>query len=418
MQEVVLLKMGELVLKGLNRGRFEQALLKHARDVLRPYGNFTLVSRQSTITVTPVTPTSAAADKAVPDAAGALQASAFPEGAVAALQRVFGVAALTRALSCPKSLEAIFAVAPDYLAPALNNVKTFKVEARRADKNFPLTSPELMREVGGFLHDRFPHLTVDLKSPELVVYVEIRDTHAFLHAGVLPGAGGLPRGTSGRAVWLLSGGIDSPVAGYLMARRGLLPLPLHFYSYPYTSPEARDKVLTLAQKLVPHLGPMRVRMAPFTAVQEAIYRHCPEPLFTVIMRRFMMRVSERVALYDKAGALITGESLGQVASQTMEALGVTERVLTLPVLRPLIGMDKEDIVRHARNIGTLETSILPLEDCCTVFTPRHPRTRPVLAEIERAEEALDVEGLVTGVMKEMTIFYVTEDNWREGFKKT
>ncbi len=375
MEQVLLIKMGELVLKGLNRARFESRLLEQIKGRLRPYGEFLVSARQSTVTAVP-------------------QGPVDWEGARAAAGRVFGVAALSEAASLPKDLPAIIAGSIEYLAPALQAARSFKVEARRADKAFPFTSIQIAQELGGALHDAFPHLTVDVRRPEVTVLAEIRDFAAYIHAKSLPGAGGLPLGMSGKAVLLLSGGIDSPVAGWRMARRGLELLPVHFFSYPYTSSEARDKVVELARLMALWCGPMTVRMVPFTAVQEAIRRHCPEDLFTVIMRRVMMEIASRVARANNAGALITGESLGQVASQTMEAMAATEDAATLPVFRPLIGMDKEEIVTTARHIGTLETSILPFEDCCTVFTPRHPKTKPRLEKVLEAEAALDKETLI------------------------
>ncbi len=370
-----MLKLGELVLKGLNRGRFERQLVEEVARRVRRFGVFTVESRQSVISVMP-------------------EGDADMDGAFDACAKVFGVMTLTRACEVPKDIGAITAGAADYLRGALVRARSFKVEAKRSDKLFPLTSPEISRTVGGDLHDAFPHLTVDVRNPDVQVVVEVRDRAAYVHGAPTPGAGGLPPGCGGQALLLLSGGIDSPVAGYMIAKRGVKPLPLHFYSYPYTSPEALDKVKTLAVQLADWTGPALLRLVPFTKVQEAIRRQCPEDYFTLIMRRFMMDIAGRVAVRAKAGALITGESLGQVASQTMEALGVTDVSTTLPVLRPLIGMDKEEIVALARRIGTFETSILPYEDCCTVFTPRHPKTRPQLEAVLQAEAGLDREALI------------------------
>ena len=272
------------------------------------------------------------------------------------------------------------------------------VESKRADKTFPLTSIQISQQVGGALHQAFPTCEVNVHDPELVVHIEIRDDAAYVHGPAEEGAGGLPIGMGGTAVSLLSGGIDSPVSSYMIAKRGVKLEMVHFFSPPYTSDEAKEKVLSLAKLLVPWCGRLTVQIVPFTEIQEEIRRNCPEEFFTLIMRRFMMRISQRVADQVKAKALVTGENLGQVASQTMEALRVTEDVVDLPVLRPLIGMDKEEIVRLSRKIGTFDTSILPYEDCCTVFTPRHPRTKPNLDEVREAEAVLDIEGLIDRAM--------------------
>lgn len=374
--EIFLLKMGEMVLKGLNRRTFEERLMGNARRRLQKYGKFRIYSRQS---ITYVEPKEAGCDM---------------DGAFATLSRLFGVVGLSRAKACEKTPEAILETAKTYLHDDLMAARTFKVESKRSDKTFPLTSIQLSQYVGGELNEAFPHIQADMHHPELTVHVEVRDFAAYVHGDPAPGAGGLPVGVGGKAVSLLSGGIDSPVASWMMAKRGVALEMVHFFSYPYTSPEAKDKVLTLAQLLTPWCGRLTVHVVPFTRIQEQLRLHCPEALFTLLMRRFMMRISERVAQRVGAHGLITGESLGQVASQTMEAMAVTGQVCSLPVFRPLVGMDKEEIIRVARKIGTFETSILPYEDCCTVFTPRHPKTHPKLEEITEAEAALDIEALV------------------------
>ena len=374
--EIFLLKMGEMVLKGLNRRTFEERLMGNARRRLQKYGKFRIYSRQS---ITYVEPKEAGCDM---------------DGAFATLSRLFGVVGLSRAKACEKTPEAILETAKTYLHDDLMAARTFKVESKRSDKTFPLTSIQLSQYVGGELNEAFPHIQADMHHPELTIHVEVRDFAAYVHGDPAPGAGGLPVGVGGKAVSLLSGGIDSPVASWMMAKRGVALEMVHFFSYPYTSPEAKDKVLTLAQLLTPWCGRLTVHVVPFTRLPAQLRRHCPEALFTLLMRRFMMRISERVAQRVGAHGLITGESLGQVASQTMEAMAVTGQVCTLPVFRPLVGMDKEEIVRTARKIGTFETSILPYEDCCTVFTPRHPKTHPKLEEITEAEAALDIEALV------------------------
>ncbi len=376
MNDMLLLKPGELVLKGLNRHFFEDRLRANVARRLRSLGNFRITSVQSTIYVEP------------------LEEGIDMEEALRRCKQVFGIITVCRAAACPKEKEAIAKLAVEYLGDALSRAKSFKVESKRSDKSFPMTSIQLSQYVAAAIGEAFPDLPADMRRPELEVDVEIREQAAYVHAGGEPGAGGLPVGTCGRAVSLLSGGIDSPVSTWMIARRGVQIIPVHFFSFPYTSELAKQKVLDLARQLLPWCGRLTVEVIPFTHIQEEIRDKCPEPYFTLIMRRFMMRLAQEVALSNGCGALVTGENLGQVASQTMEAIRCTEAPLTLPVLRPLIGMDKEEIIRQARRLGTYETSILPYEDCCTVFTPRHPRTRPTPAEVEEAESALDVEALV------------------------
>ena len=376
MNEIILLKLGEMVLKGLNRRSFEDKLQANLHRRLRPFGQFRVYTRQSATYVEPI------------------GEGCDVEGAYEALKHVFGIVGLSLARPCGKDKDAILACAKEFLDDQLRAARTFKVETKRADKTFPMTSIQLSQYVGGELHEAYDNLEVDVHHPELTVYVEVRDYAAYVHTQPQPGAGGLPVGINGRAVSLLSGGIDSPVASWMIAKRGVALDMVHFFSYPYTSLEAKEKVLELARLLTPWTGRLTVHVVPFTAIQEELRRKCPEELFTVLMRRFMMRIAEAVAQRCGAGAIVTGECLGQVASQTMEAMRATTAVTTLPILRPVVGMDKEEIVRIARKINTFETSILPYEDCCTVFTPRHPRLRPVLGELEAAEAALDVEGLV------------------------
>ena len=376
MNDMILLKPGELVLKGLNRHFFEDRLRANVARRLRSLGEFRITSVQSTIYVEP------------------LSEDIDMEEAFRRCHQIFGIIAVCRAAACTKEKEAIAKTAVEYLGEQLKSAKSFKVESKRSDKTFPMTSIQLSQYVGGVIGEAFPDLPADMHHPDLEVNVEIREQAAYVHAGGEPAAGGLPVGTCGRAVSLLSGGIDSPVATWMIARRGVQIIPVHFFSFPYTSELAKQKVLDLAKLLLPWCGRLTVEVIPFTHIQEEIRDKCPEPYFTLIMRRFMMRLSQEVALANGCGALVTGENLGQVASQTMEALRCTEAPLTLPVLRPLIGMDKEEIIRRARELGTFETSILPYEDCCTVFTPKHPRTRPTPEEVEEAEAALDVEALI------------------------
>ena len=375
MHEIILCKLGEIVLKGLNRHSFEMKLMSNIRRRTQRYGKFKIYSRQSTIYVEPV------------------EETCDLNAAYDACKKVFGIIAIARAVPCAKEKEAIFATAKEYLGPALLAAKSFKVESKRSDKSFPMGSIQLSQWVGGALHDAFPHLTVDVHHPELTVYVEVREDAAYVHGPAEAAAGGLPLGMGGHAVSLLSGGIDSPVSSYMIAKRGVQLEMIHFASPPYTSELAREKVLKLAQELTPWCGRLAVFIIPFTEIQEEIRRKCPEDHFTLIMRRFMMRLADMLARELRCRALVTGENLGQVASQTMQALAVSEDVATMPVLRPLIGLDKEEIVKIARKIGTFDTSILPYEDCCTVFTPRHPKTKPNLEEVREYEAALDIDAL-------------------------
>ena len=376
MKEIILCKLGEIVLKGLNRRTFEQKLLSNLRHSLYGVGDYRVWYSQSTVYIE-----------------GADEASDM-DAAFEAAGKVFGIIKLSRAAECEKDKDAITALAKEYLRGELTAAKSFKVESKRSDKRFPLTSIQLSQYVGGELSEAYPHLKVEMHEPELVVHLEVRETAAYVHASPVDGAGGMPVGSNGVAVSLLSGGIDSPVSSYMIAKRGVRLVPVHFFSFPYTSEAAKEKVIELARLLTPYCGKMPLFVVPFTHIQEQIRDKCPEEYFTLVMRRFMMRIAEKIAEAQGAKAIVTGENLGQVASQTMEAMASTQAVLSLPVLQPLIGLDKEEIVRLARRIGTFETSILPYEDCCTVFTPRHPKTHPKLEEVARAESAMDIEGLV------------------------
>ena len=376
MREIILCKLGEVVLKGLNRHSFETKLMSNIRRRTQKFGKFRIYSRQSTIYVEP------------------MEDSCDLAGAYAGCKQVFGLIAIARAVPCEKSKEAILDTARAYLGDELRKAKSFKVETKRADKSFPMGSIEISQWVGGMLHDAFPHLKVDVHDPELTVYVEVREDAAYVHAPAEPAAGGLPLGMGGSALSLLSGGIDSPVAGYCMMKRGVRCCAIHFQSPPYTGELARDKVMQLAKEMAEYSGGMRVYLVPFTKCQLEIHEKCPEGLGTLITRRFMMRIAQEIAKQNECNALITGESLGQVASQTMESIVCTDAVCEMPVFRPLIGMDKTEIMDIAKRIGTYETSILPYEDCCTVFTPRHPVTKPKLDTMPKAESKLDIEALV------------------------
>lgn len=376
MKEIFLLKIGEVVLKGANKRQFEGRLRQNVRRRIKHCGNFDVYIMQSTLYVEPMD------DEADVDAAWE------------ACHSIFGFVSLCRSHPCEKDIDAIYDACEAYLGDDLDCAKSFKVESKRSDKQFPLTSIQISREIGSRLADAHPDTLVDVHNPDYTVYVEVRDFAAYVHGPAEPGAGGLPTGVGGRGMCLLSGGIDSPVAAYMMAKRGVEIESVHFFSYPYTSQLAKDKVLELARLVTRYSGRMTVNVVSFTEIQEAIRDNCPEEYFTLIMRRFMMEIAQRIALGDGCGSLITGENLGQVASQTMEAMTVTGAVVDIPVFMPLVGMDKEEIIAIARRIGTLETAILPYEDCCTVFTPKHPKTKPTLGKVLYAERNLDREALI------------------------
>ncbi len=376
MKEVVLAKYGEMALKGLNKRTFEDMLTKNIKRRLKLIGSFTCTTAQSTMYITPNDENADLSD--VIDRVG----------------KIFGIATLCRACVCEKNFDDIAEKSVEYLADVLNNAHTFKVNAKRADKAFHMKSPEICMELGGILLEKFPHLTVDVKNPQVTVTVEIRDTNAYVHGENLKGAGGLPVGSSGKAMLLLSGGIDSPVAGWMMAKRGVHIEAIHYVSPPYTSDRAQLKVEQLCDKLTDYCGGIAFHCVPFTEIQEAIKDNCPEEFFTIIMRRIMMEIAQRIAAKDNCLALITGESVGQVASQTMAAIACTDAVCRIPVFRPLVGMDKTEIIEIARKIDTFETSTLPYEDCCTVFTPRHPKVRPQLSDVEKAQNNFDFEPLI------------------------
>ena len=370
MREIILVKNGELVLKGLNRNSFEDVLIKNMKRHLSDIGKFNFTKSQSTIMVEPESDETDLDD------------------AAEALKRVFGIAALSRAAVCEKDINDIIKTAKNYLEDELLTAKTFKVEAKRSDKKFPLNSPQICRELGGQILKAFHHLKVDVNNPEIIVTVEIRDRFAFVRGNNIKGAGGMPTGTSGRAAVLISGGIDSPVAAYMMAKRGIELISVHFASPPYTSELAEMKVMELLKKVAAYSGTITTYVVPFTEIQEAIRDYCPEDYFTLVMRRIMMKISEEIAKNQNCMALITGESVGQVASQTIYALGCTDNATNMPVFRPCIGMDKEEIIKISRNIDTFETSIQPYEDCCTVFTPKHPKTKPKVQDVIDAENKI------------------------------
>ncbi|MCH5349118.1 MAG: tRNA 4-thiouridine(8) synthase ThiI [Oscillospiraceae bacterium] len=381
MKELIIFKEGEIALKGLNKRSFEDAFIHNLKHRLKKFGKFTYEKSQSTI-------------YAIPQSDDIDLEQVLEIGS-----KVFGAAALCKAAVLEKDFDIICKSTVEYIRETAEMSRTFKVEAKRSDKSFPLKSPEICAELGGKIIEAYPHLTVDVKNPQMTVTVEIRDTSAYIHGGNLKGAGGIPVGTSGSAMLLLSGGIDSPVAAYMMAKRGVRLSAIHYVSPPYTSERARLKVERLCEKLTPYCGDVAFYCVPFTKIQEAIRDNCPEELFTIIMRRIMMEIAQRIAAEKDIQALVTGESVGQVASQTMGAIVCTDAVCRMPVFRPVIGMDKTEIVEIARKIDTFDISIEPYEDCCTVFTPKHPKTRPVPADVEAAQNAFDFEPLIAGAVK-------------------
>ena len=376
MKEILLCKYGEIVLKGANRRYFEETLCKTLRFRAKHFGNFTITRSQSTLVIEPT------------------DDDADIDGMFETASKVFGIVGISRCAVCEKDMKRIEETVREYVPQFLAGKKTFKVEAKRSDKRFPLNSMQICAEVGGYILSSMPKLRVDVHNPEIVVHVEIREFGAYIHAGQFKGAGGMPVGTNGKALLLLSGGIDSPVAGYMIAKRGVQIDAVHFESFPYTSERAREKVFELAQEVSQYAGSFNVHVVSLTHIQEELVKQCEEDYFTLLLRRYMMAIADRLAHKLGCGGLITGESLGQVASQTMQAIGVTDPLATVPVFRPCIGLDKEEIVQIARRIGTFETSIQPYEDCCTVFTPKHPRTRPELAKVLEQEKKLDFEALV------------------------
>ena len=377
MKEILLCKYGEIVLKGANKRYFEDQLCRELRQRAKKYGSFEITRGQSLIYIKP------------------LDDFADIDGMFDAAMKTFGLAAIGRAAVCEKDVEDIKRVAREYIPQFLEGKKTFKVEGKRSDKTFPLNSMELSEMLGGeLLEEMHGRIRVDVRKPDVTVKVEIREQNAYVHAGQFRAAGGLPVGSGGHGMLLLSGGIDSPVAGYMMAKRGLRIEAVHFESFPYTSEMARDKVIRLARTVAAYTGDIYVHVVSLTKIQEEIAKHCEENYFTLLLRRYMMNIASRLAADHDSKCLITGESLGQVASQTLEAIGVTDNAATIPVLRPCIGMDKEEIIEISRKIDTFDISIEPYEDCCTVFTPRHPRTKPVLEKVLREEQKLDFEALV------------------------
>lgn len=391
MKEIILCKYGEIVLKGANKKYFEDMLCREMKKRAKAYGSFDIYRAQSTIYIE------------------ALDDSADIDGMFEAARKVFGIVTVARAAVCEKDMNAISSTVRDYIPAFMKGVSTFKVEAKRSDKAFPLDSMEISREIGGVVLGCCPKLRVDVHHPDVTVKVEIREFGAYVSAGSFKGAGGMPVGSNGRGLLLLSGGIDSPVAGHMLAKRGVKLEAIHFESFPYTSERAKEKVLDLARLVAVYAGDINVHIVSLTHIQEELVKHCEEDYFTLLLRRYMMAIAEKVAKRYDCGALITGESVGQVASQTMQALGVTDSAVSIPVFRPCIGLDKEEIVQIARRINTFETSILPYEDCCTVFTPKHPKTRPDLEKVLVQERKLDFEALVEEALGTLYTEHITAE---------
>ncbi len=390
-KEILLCKYGEIVLKGANRKYFEDMLCREMKKRARAYGNFDIYRAQSTIYIEPK------------------DDFADVDGMFTAAGKVFGIVAISRAAVCEKSMDDIARITKEYIPQFLDGKRSFKVEAKRSDKSFALDSMEISREIGGVVLEACPRIKVDVHNPDVVVKVEIREYGAYVSAGQFKGAGGMPIGSNGRGLLLLSGGIDSPVAGYMMAKRGVRVDAVHFESFPYTSERAREKVLQLASILSEYSGDIYVHIVSLTHIQEELVKACNEDYFTLLLRRYMMTIAERVARDKGCTALITGESLGQVASQTMQALGVTDACVNMPVFRPCIGMDKEEIVQISRKMGAFETSIQPYEDCCTVFTPKHPKTKPELEKVLAEENKLPFDELVEEALGTLYTEHITPD---------
>ena len=384
MKEIILCKYGEIALKGLNKSTFESMMMKSIRRRLKKFGEINITRAQSTVYVEPV------------------DENIDVDEVVDRLSKIFGIIKLCRCCVVEKTMDAILNDSIEYIREDMEAARTFKVDAKRSDKKFPFKSPDICNELGGKLLETFPHLSVDVHKPDVTVTVEVREKYAFIHAGKLDGAGGIPVGSSGKAMLLLSGGIDSPVAGYMMSKRGAVIDAIHFEAPPYTSERAKQKVEKLAKKMTEYCGDIAFYCVPFTQIQETLRDKCPEELFTILMRRLMMEIAQRIAVREGCQALVTGESLGQVASQTMYAMVCTDAVCRIPVFRPCVGLDKTEIIDISRKIDTFETSILPYEDCCTVFTPKHPKTRPELGAVEAAQARVDWEELIQKAVSQTT----------------
>lgn len=394
MEKIILVRYTEIHLKGLNRPFFEKKLISNMKGALRGISS-KILHEQGRIYV-----------RSIPE-------DQF-EAALDRLTRVFGIHSISPAYVVDKEWDNVVSTCMELMAQEIERrgKASFKVFARRSDKHYFMNSDGINREMGHLMLEKFPELHVDIHNPEISLCIEIRDS-VYVYCREIPCANGMPVGSAGKATLLISGGIDSPVAGYMMAKRGLVLSAVHFYSYPYTSERARDKVVELAKLLSRYAGPIRLFLVPFTDIQMKIYDDCPEKETTVLMRRLMMKIAERIAVSEEARALITGESLGQVASQTLESLCVTDDAVSMPVFRPLIGFDKDEIMDLARKIGTYETSILPYEDCCTVFVPKHPVTKPEVAALRASEAAVDFEPLIEKAIADTEMVIASEKRGAE-----
>ncbi len=386
MERLILVRYGEIYLKGLNRPFFEKTLIKNIKKAIEPFGGGRVFRAQGRIYIEDIQ-----VERAV----------------LESLSKVFGIIGINPAWKTKKDLDSIQALVRIMVEDALKGVRedkpSFKVESRRADKTFPIGSMDLSRQMGAFILQSHPNLRVDVHNPDIRINLEVREQVYGYHENIV-GAGGMPIGTNGKTVLLLSGGIDSPVAGWMIAKRGVQLTAVHYHSFPYTSHKAKEKVIDLCRLLTEYCGPIRLYVIPFTEIQQELYEKCPDGLLTVLMRRYMMRIAEIIARREGAQALVTGESIGQVASQTLEALASTDDAVSMPVFRPLIGLDKIEIVKIAERINTYETSILPYEDCCTVFVPRHPVTKPKLGRVRQAETLIDGEALVQGALQGIEVY--------------
>lgn len=378
MQEVVLVRYGEIILKGLNRPLFEEKLLKNIKRALRNE-RFRIWRSQARIYIEPL-----------------VNESLNIPAIVEKLKKVFGIVSVSPAYKIESNMDSIYKASVECLR-RMPNIRTFKVESKRGDKSFPMTSPEISRETGAFILNSIPSVKVDVNNPDAVVNVEVRE-YAYVYSEVVRSYGGMPTGTNGKAMLLISGGIDSPVAGWMIAKRGVELEAVHFFSPPYTGPKARQKVIDLCKILASYTGRIKLHIVPFTDIQIELRDKCPEEQLTILMRRFMMRIAEKIAKESQCSALITGENLGQVASQTMQSLVASDAVVSIPVFRPLIGFDKVEIVQAAQKIDTYETSILPYEDCCTIFLPKRPETKPKLNKLEESEKHLLIEELINNAV--------------------
>lgn len=380
MKNVLLVRMGEIFLKGDNRMFFIKALVRHIKKAVDGTGASVELT-QGRIFLRDITDM---------------------EDVIRRVTRVFGVHSVSPVVQCEKTMDAICREAVEMMKPLSG---TFKCAARRADKRFPLDSMQINEEVGYQVLTACPQLTVDVHKPQHELNIEVRE-NAYLYVEKIPAVGGMPVGTNGKAMLLLSGGIDSPVAGYMIAKRGVQLNCIHYHSFPFTSEQAKQKVIDLAKQLSAYAGPIRMYVVPFTELQQELYQKCPESQLTILMRRYMMRIANRIAHRANCSALITGESIGQVASQTMDGLCCTNAVCDMPVFRPLIGFDKTEIMDYAEKIGTYETSILPYEDCCTIFTPKHPQTKPRVEQLIESEKLIDGEGLIRRAIEGIEILNI------------